>query len=271
MVSRVRTVAFHGIEIMPIDVQVQAASGMPSFTIVGLPDKAVAESRERVRAALTSIGLALPPKRITVNLSPADVLKEGSHFDLPIALGLLLAMEVLADDALDGYTVLGELALDGAVTPVTGVLAAAIGSGAERGIVCPEACGGEVCECGGNGFAGCGARTDGVSEITALGTLAEIVNEDAGVCEQTGIEFLLVRIVSTDGRDETSGGHHVWRDDGLRCRGAGYRDIAGGDGVGDDGHGHGLNAKGLDGPSCESLRIGGLIINGGDALDWKDA
>ncbi len=102
MVSRVRTVAFHGIEVMPIDVQVQAASGMPSFTIVGLPDKAVAESRERVRAALTSIGLALPPKRITVNLSPADVLKEGSHFDLPIALGLLLAMDVLADDALDG-------------------------------------------------------------------------------------------------------------------------------------------------------------------------
>ena len=149
MVSRVRTVAFHGIEVMPIDVQVQAASGMPSFTIVGLPDKAVAESRERVRAALTSIGLALPPKRITVNLSPADVLKEGSHFDLPIALGLLLAMEVLAADALDGYTVLGELALDGAVTRVTGVLAAAIGSGAARGIVCPEACGGEAAWSGG--------------------------------------------------------------------------------------------------------------------------
>ncbi len=167
MVSRVRTVAFHGIEVMPIDVQVQAASGMPSFTIVGLPDKAVAESRERVRAALTSIGLALPPKRITVNLSPADVLKEGSHFDLPIALGLLLAMDVLADDALDGYTVLGELALDGAVTPVTGVLAAAIGSGAARGIVCPEACGGE-------------AAWGGGIEVLAPATLLALINHFTG-------------------------------------------------------------------------------------------
>ena len=87
--------------------------------MVGLPDKAVGESRERVRAALGALGLALPPKRITVNLAPADLLKEGSHFDLPIALGLLMAMDVLPNDALDGYTVLGELALDGAVTPVT--------------------------------------------------------------------------------------------------------------------------------------------------------
>ena len=137
------------------------------MTIVGLPDKAVAESRERVRAALTSIGLALPPKRITVNLSPADVLKEGSHFDLPIALGLLLAMEVLSGDALDGYTVLGELALDGAVTPVTGVLAAAIGSGAARGIVCPEACGGE-------------AAWGGGIEVLAPATLLGLINHFTG-------------------------------------------------------------------------------------------
>ena len=94
MVSRIRTVAFSGIEVLPVDVQVQIAGGLPAFTLVGLPDKAVGESRERVRAALGALGLALPPKRITVNLAPADLLKEGSHFDLPIALGLLLAMGV---------------------------------------------------------------------------------------------------------------------------------------------------------------------------------
>jgi magnesium chelatase family protein len=92
MAAQVRTVAFHGIEVMEVETQVTIASGLPAFTVVGLPDKAVAESRERVRSALQSLGLALPPKRITVNLAPADVLKEGSHFDLPIALALLVAM-----------------------------------------------------------------------------------------------------------------------------------------------------------------------------------
>ena len=95
MVAHVGTVAFLGIEALAVDVQVQLASGLPAFTVVGLPDKAVAESRERVRGALGAIGLALPPKRITVNLAPADLPKEGSHYDLPIALGLLLAMDVL--------------------------------------------------------------------------------------------------------------------------------------------------------------------------------
>jgi magnesium chelatase family protein len=86
MVSRVHTVAFNGIDVLDIDCQVQLSSGMVAFNIVGLPDKAVAESRERVRAALAAMGLALPPRRIIVNLAPADVLKEGSHFDLPIAV-----------------------------------------------------------------------------------------------------------------------------------------------------------------------------------------
>jgi len=96
MVAHVRTVAFQGVDVLDIDVQVAVASGLPAFTIVGLPDKAVGESKERVRAALTAIGLALPPKRITVNLAPADVLKEGSHFDLAIAVGLMCAMDVFA-------------------------------------------------------------------------------------------------------------------------------------------------------------------------------
>ena len=145
MVARINTVAFLGIETLQIDVQVHMAGGLPAFTIVGLPDKAVAESRERMRAALGALGLALPPKRITVNLSPADVLKEGSHFDLPIALGLLVAMDVLPNDELAAYAVLGELALDGALTRVAGVLPAAIGANAAgRGLICPAACGGEA-------------------------------------------------------------------------------------------------------------------------------
>ena len=145
MVGRVHTVAFQGIDIISVDVQAQIAPGLPGFVVVGLPDKAVAESRERVRAALTAIGLALPPKRITVNLAPADVQKEGSHFDLPIAVALLLAMGVVPQDAVDSYMVLGELALDGAVVRVAGVLAAAIGAAtAGRGVICPAAQGGEA-------------------------------------------------------------------------------------------------------------------------------
>ena len=120
MVASIHTVAFQGIDVLDIEVQVQVVSGLPAFIVVGLPDKAVAESRERVRGALTSIGLSLPPRRIIVNLSPADVVKEGSHFDLPIALGVLLTMEVLPSDAVDGYVALGELALDGSIRPVAG-------------------------------------------------------------------------------------------------------------------------------------------------------
>ena len=138
MVARVNTVAFRGIDVLDVDVQVQMASGLPAFTIVGLPDKAVSEARERVRAALNSIGLALPPKRITVNLAPADVAKEGSHFDLPIALGLLADMGVIPIEDAGRYLVLGELALDGSLSPVGGVLPAAIHAGArDLGLICP--------------------------------------------------------------------------------------------------------------------------------------
>src|SRR5580698_3877944 len=103
MTARIRTVAFHGVEVIDVEAQVTITAGLPAFTVVGLPDKAVAESRERVRAALAALGLALPPRHITVNLSPADVVKEGSHFDLPIALGLLAAMGALPADELGGY------------------------------------------------------------------------------------------------------------------------------------------------------------------------
>jgi magnesium chelatase family protein len=150
MVARVKTVAFQGIEVLEVDVQVQMGGGLPAFILVGLPDKAVGESRERVRAALGAIGLALPPKRIIVNLAPADLLKEGSHFDLPIALGLLAAMGVVPEEAVAGYSALGELALDGTLAPVAGVLPAAIAaSAAGRGLICPEAQGGEAAWAGG--------------------------------------------------------------------------------------------------------------------------
>ena len=145
MVAHVGTVAFQGIEALAVDVQVQLASGLPTFTVVGLPDKAVAESRERVRGALGAIGLALPPKRITVNLAPADLPKEGSHYDLPIAIGLLLAMDVLPVDELAEFNAVGELSLDGALTPVAGVLPAAVAAqGQGRGLICPMQQGGEA-------------------------------------------------------------------------------------------------------------------------------
>jgi magnesium chelatase family protein len=145
MVARVKTVAFQGIDCLEVDVEVQLAPGLPAFAVVGLADKAVGESRERVRSALIAIGLALPPQRITVNLAPADLVKEGSHFDLPIALGMLAAMGVIKDDDLAGYTVLGELGLDGRINAVAGVLPAAISaSAAGRGLICPASQGSEA-------------------------------------------------------------------------------------------------------------------------------
>lgn len=144
-IARVNTFSFAGIEAMPVEVQVQISSGIPAFLVVGLPDKAVGEARERVRAALTSMGLSLPPKRILINLAPADLLKEGSHFDLPIAIAVLAAMTVIPlEDAAD-YAALGELSLDGRICPVAGVLPAAIGASArEWGLICPAAQGGEA-------------------------------------------------------------------------------------------------------------------------------
>lgn len=126
MLAKIHTVALQGLQVTPIDVQVQISNGLPAFTIVGLPDKAVGESRERIRSALQSIGLSLPPKRITVNLAPADVQKEGSHYDLPIVIALLGAMEVLSMDEVESHLALGELELDGGIRRVAGVLPTAL-------------------------------------------------------------------------------------------------------------------------------------------------
>lgn len=191
MIAHIPTVAFSGIEVQPIDVQVQISSGIVAFNIVGLPDKAVAESKERVRAALHSLGLSLPAKRITVNLSPADVLKEGSHFDLPIALGILAVMNVLPMEELANYTALGELALDAALTPVSGVLPAAIDALArERGIICPAACGAE-------------AAWAGDIDILAPSTLLALINHFKGtqVLDRPKPEVRMVDSTLPDLRD----------------------------------------------------------------------
>ena len=150
MVAVCHTVAFQGIDVVAVETQAQVARGIPRFSVVGLPDKAVAESRERVHAALAALGVALPASRITINLAPADLAKEGSHFDLPIALALLAAMNAIPADSVEGCTALGELALDARVRPVPGVLPAAIAAGAAgRSLICPAAQGGEAAWAGG--------------------------------------------------------------------------------------------------------------------------
>lgn len=138
MLSRVTTIAFRGIEAVPVAVEVQVASGAVAFSIVGLGDKAVAESRERVRAALAAVGLSLPPRRITVNLAPADLPKAGSHYDLPIALALMAALGAIAPETVSDSVILGELGLDGRVVGVAGVLPAAVGASAlGKSLICP--------------------------------------------------------------------------------------------------------------------------------------
>ncbi len=144
-IACVQSFAFSGIDAVPVEVQVQISNGLPAFLIVGLADKAVGEARERVRAALTAMGLALPPKRVLINLAPADLQKEGSHFDLPIALAVLAAMEVLPRLEVAAYAAIGELSLDGRVNPVSGVLPAAIGASArDLGLICAQSQGGEA-------------------------------------------------------------------------------------------------------------------------------
>ncbi len=168
MVAQVKTVAFQGIDVQPVDVQVQISNGLPAFTIVGLPDKAVAESKERVRAALHALGISLPAKRLTINLAPADLNKEGSHFDLPIAVALLAAMDVIPKDELTNDLILGELSLDASIRPVAGVLPAAMfASTNDNRFICPEACGGE-------------AAWAGNDDILAPGHLLQLINHIKG-------------------------------------------------------------------------------------------
>jgi len=145
MAARVVTLAFNGVEAVRVDVQVQFTGGESKFFLVGMGDKAISESRERVRAAFSGLGLSLPSRRIIANLAPADLPKEGSHYDLPIALAIMAGMNVIPPDVLDDWAAVGELSLDGRITAVAGALPAAVAAGAMGlGLICPEACGPEA-------------------------------------------------------------------------------------------------------------------------------
>ncbi|PJF07954.1 YifB family Mg chelatase-like AAA ATPase [Pseudorhodobacter sp. MZDSW-24AT] len=168
MVAKAYTVAFEGVEARLVEVQCAVSPGMPAFTVVGLPDKAVSEAKERVRAALSAMSIALPTKKITINLSPADLPKEGSHFDLPIALALLAAIDILPRDEVEGTVALGELALDGRLIAVIGALPAAMAAAdSDRALLCPRACGAE-------------AAWVGATEVLAAASLDEVVRHYTG-------------------------------------------------------------------------------------------
>ncbi len=168
MVAKAYTVAFEGVEARMVEVQCAISAGLPGFAVVGLPDKAVSEAKERVRAALQAMSIALPSKKITINLSPADLPKEGSHFDLPIAMALLAALDIIPKDEVENTVALGELALDGRLIGVLGALPAALAAAEEdRALLCPRDCGPE-------------AAWVGATEVLAAGSLDEVVRHYTG-------------------------------------------------------------------------------------------
>jgi magnesium chelatase family protein len=143
--ANISTIALTGLNSTDVDVQAHISNGMFAFNIVGLGDKAISESKERVRSALSSVGLSLPSKRILINLAPANLVKEGTHFDLPIALAILVAMNVVQAQEVENYIIMGELSLDSSVSPVSGVLPAAMHAlGSGKGIICPAHNGSEA-------------------------------------------------------------------------------------------------------------------------------
>ncbi|WP_428926699.1 YifB family Mg chelatase-like AAA ATPase [Marinibacterium sp. SX1] len=168
MVAKTYTVAFEGVRARLVEVQCAITAGLPAFSVVGLPDKAVSEARDRVRSALSTMSVALPSKRITVNLSPADLPKEGSHFDLPIAMALLSALEILPGEAVEAVVALGELSLDGTLVPVVGALPAAMAAAEDdRQLICPAASGAE-------------AAWVGAAQVLGAGTLSDVVRHFTG-------------------------------------------------------------------------------------------
>lgn len=161
--SITHTVAFEGLDARRVEVQCAVTAGLPGFAIVGLPDKAVSEARERVRTALQAMAIAMPSRRITVNLSPADLPKEGSHFDLPIALALLAALGIIPKERAEETLSLGELSLNGRLVPVLGALPAALAAGEDnRTLLCPTGCGAE-------------AAWVGATPVFAAGSLADLI------------------------------------------------------------------------------------------------
>ena len=188
MVARAYTVAFEGVAARQVEVQCAVTPGIPAFSLVGLPDKAVSEARDRVRTALSSMAIALPSKRITINLSPADLPKEGSHFDLPIAMALLAALEIIPADAVEGTCSLGELSLDGSLIPVIGALPAAMAAAEDgRTLLCPKPSGAE-------------AAWVGATQVIGAASLADVVRHYTGQSPLTPAEPGEV-MADTTGRD----------------------------------------------------------------------
>lgn len=188
MVTHVSSLAFCGIQIVDVDVQVHIAAGIPNFIIVGLADKTIAESRERVKAALFAIGIVLPNKRILINLAPADLNKEGSHFDLAIACAILIAMQILPKEELMEYLILGELALDSSILPVAGCLPASMGAvERNKGLICSQNNGAE-------------AAFAGNEKIIAAANLLQLINHFKGsqIISQPKIESLQTKEKQND-------------------------------------------------------------------------
>ncbi len=186
MVARAHTVAFQGVDARPVEVQCAVSPGLPAFSIVGLPDKAVSEARDRVRSALGSMAIALPSKRITINLSPADLPKEGSHFDLPIAVALLSALEIIPADAAEGTVALGELSLDGSLVPVVGALPAAMTAAAEdRALLCPRASSAEAAWVDATQVIGAGSLGDVVRHFSGQAPLAAATPGEVSLSSNT--------------------------------------------------------------------------------------
>lgn len=171
MVSEIKTVTFSGIDTVDVNVQVSISPGLPAFNIVGLPDKTIAESKERIRAALNSIALAMPPKRVVINLAPADLMKEGSHFDLPIMVGILVGLNIIPAEAVENFIIIGEVGLNGQILSVNGILPASIKATTKNmGIICPYDNGGE-------------ALWSGNDDILAASDILSLINHFKG--EQT--------------------------------------------------------------------------------------
>ncbi|MCF8045182.1 MAG: ATP-dependent protease, partial [Desulfarculaceae bacterium] len=169
MLAKVKSSAIAGIDAYIIDVEVDISYGLPVFNIVGLAEVSVRESRERVRAAINNSGYTFPPDKVVVNLAPADIKKESTGLDLPLAMGILASSKTLTEQSLDGYLLTGELSLDGAVKPVKGVLPAVLAARANRykGVVIPYE----------NRFEA--SMVDGI-DIIAVRALSEVVDFFSG-------------------------------------------------------------------------------------------